>query len=279
MMLTVLWLGLGCVQQPEATVTPTSRIVSLGGPVTELVYALGRGDTLVGRDTSSVFPEEALRLPDVGYHRQLSAEGVLSLAPTLVLATAHAGPPEAVEQLRAAGVTVLLLPEEATAEGSRARTIAAGEALDRVEAAQTLVAQLDAGLTGLSPLAQAPKVMFVYARGGVALEVAGQETAADEMIRLVGAQNAISGYTGYKPLTPEAAIAAAPDVLLMTARGLESAGGEATIWENPALMATPAGQSRRLIVMDDLLLLGFGPRLPEAARQLTSALAETQTSP
>ena len=233
--------------------------------MTELVYALGRGDTLVGRDTSSVFPEEALRLPDVGYHRQLSAEGVLSLAPTLVLATAHAGPPEAVDQLRAAGVTVLLLP--------------AGEALDRQQAAQALVEQLDAGLLGLSPLTKAPKVMFVYARGGVALEVAGQETAADEMIRLVGAQNAISGYTGYKPLTPEAAIAAAPDVLLMTSRGLESAGGEATIWENPALMATPAGQSRRLIVMDDLLLLGFGPRLPEAARQLTSALAETQTSP
>jgi iron complex transport system substrate-binding protein len=277
MMLTVLWLGLGCARQAEEPVQQAARIVSLGSPVTELVYALGRGDSLVGRDSSSLFPEEALALPDVGYHRQLSAEGVLSLAPSLVLATAHAGPPEAIEQLRAAGVTVLLLPEEATAEGARARALAAGDALDRDEAAQALAAQLDAELRGLAPLTKAPKVMFVYARGGVALEVSGQETAADEMIRLVGAQNAISGYTGYKPLTPEAAIAAAPDVLLMTTRGVESAGGADTIWENPALLATPAGQNRRLIVMDDLLLLGFGPRLPEAARQLTDALIETQT--
>ena len=278
MIVSLLWLNLGCVQPSQAPVTPTLRLVSLGGPVTELVYALGRGETLVGRDTSSLFPAEALALPDVGYHRQLSAEGVLSLAPTFVLATAHAGPPEALDQLRAAGVTVLLLPEQATVDGARARAVAAGEALDREDEAQALVQSFDAGLNALTPLTSAPKVMFVYARGGAALEVSGQETAADEMIRLVGAQNAVTGYTGYKPLTPEAAIAAAPDVLLMTTRGVESAGGEAAIWENPALLATPAGQRQRLIVMDDLLLLGFGPRLPEAAAQLTRALHETQTA-
>ena len=133
MMLTVLWLGLGCAQQAEEPVQQAARIVSLGSPVTELVYALGRGDSLVGRDSSSLFPEEALALPDVGYHRQLSAEGVLSLAPSLVLATAHAGPPEAIEQLRAAGVTVLLLPEEATAEGARARGQLAPERLPKVQ--------------------------------------------------------------------------------------------------------------------------------------------------
>lgn len=277
MILPLLWLGLGCAPPPEATVTPTARVVSLGGPVTELVYALGRGEALVGRDTSSLFPEEALRLPDVGYHRQLSAEGVLSLAPTLVLATAHAGPPEAVDQLRTAGVTVLLLPEEATVAGARARTLAAGEALGEQEAAEALARRLDAGLQALTPLTSAPKVMFVYARGGAGMEVAGQETAADEMIRLVGAANAVTGYTGYKPLTPEAAIAAAPDVVLMTTRGVASAGGETALWENPALAATPAGQARRLIVMDDLLLLGFGPRLPEAAAELQDALLGAMT--
>lgn len=277
MILPLLWLGLGCAPPPEATVTPTARVVSLGGPVTELVYALGRGEALVGRDTSSLFPEEALRLPDVGYHRQLSAEGVLSLAPTLVLATAHAGPPEAVDQLRTAGVTVLLLPEEATVAGARARTLAAGEALGEQQAAEALARRLDAGLQALTPLTSAPKVMFVYARGGAGMEVAGQETAADEMIRLVGAANAVTGYTGYKPLTPEAAIAAAPDVVLMTTRGVASAGGETALWENPALAATPAGQARRLIVMDDLLLLGFGPRLPEAAAELQDALLGAMT--
>lgn len=277
MILPLLWLGLGCAPPPEATVTPTARVVSLGGPVTELVYALGRGEALVGRDTSSLFPEEALRLPDVGYHRQLSAEGVLSLAPTLVLATAHAGPPEAVDQLRTAGVTVLILPEEATVAGARARTLAAGEALGEQQAAEALARRLDAGLQALTPLTSAPKVMFVYARGGAGMEVAGQETAADEMIRLVGAANAVSGYTGYKPLTPEAAIAAAPDVVLMTTRGVASAGGETALWENPALAATPAGQARRLIVMDDLLLLGFGPRLPEAAAELQDALLGAMT--
>lgn len=269
MILTLL--ALACAPTPEAPAAD-ARIVSLGGPVTELVFALGRGAELVGRDTSSLYPAEALALPDVGYHRQLSAEGVLSLAPSLVLATAHAGPPEALDQLRAAGVTVLLLPEQATAAGARARAVAAGEALHREAEAAALTRALDEGLQALTPLKRPVKVLFVYARSGAGLEVAGQETAADEMIRLVGAQNAVSGYTGYKPLTPESAIAAAPDVVLMTSRGVESAGGPERVWESPALLATPAGAARRLVVMDDLLLLGFGPRLPEAAATLTDAL-------
>jgi iron complex transport system substrate-binding protein len=256
--------------------TDNSRLVSIGGPVTEIVYALGADKTLVGTDTSSIYPVTATKLPQVGYQRSLSAEGVLALHPTLILASADAGPPPVIEQLKQSGVTWVTIPAENSVEGAKAKIEAVAHALNRDAQGEVLVHHLDEEIAKaqgvLASEAAKPKVLFIYARGGGTVNVAGQKTAADAIITLAGGVNAVSGYTGYKPITAEAVVAAAPDIILIPSRGLESIAGVDGLLSQPGLAATPAGQSRKVVAMDDLLLLGFGPRLGEAVLQLTQLL-------
>jgi iron complex transport system substrate-binding protein len=252
----------------------TTRIVCLGGAVTETVWALGAGEQVVGIDDSSSFPPEAMSRPRVGYYRMISAEGVISLQPNLVLASEEAGPPEAMSQLEAAGVRVVRVPGSATVSGCVARIRAAGVALQRTDAANELTAAIESSLNATikTNRAASPRVLFIFARGAGTLNVAGQGTAADEIIRLAGGLNAVTGYTGYRPLTAESVAVANPDVVLITSSGLAGMGGVEAVWALPGLSATDAGRASRLVAMDDLLLLGFGPRLPQAVRKLSEAL-------
>lgn len=252
----------------------TSRLVTIGGAVTEIVYALGAGLQLVGVDTSSTYPEGAMQLPQVGYQRALSAEGVLSLRPSLILATAEAGPPAALSQVRAAGVTVLAVPSVYTVDGVRTKIRLITTALGREAQGERLLHALANDLAEAMAVRRHrqgnPKVLFIYARGAGTLNVAGLGTAAAAMIHLAGGRNAVTGYEGYRPLTAEAVVAAAPDVVLIPARGLESVGGIDGLLTLPGMALTPAGSRRRVIAMDDLSLLGFGPRMGQAVRELTS---------
>lgn len=249
------------------------RVVSAGGAVTEVVFALGEGGRVVGVDSSSTWPEAATRLPQVGYLRALSAEGILALRPTLLLTTTDAGPPSALQQLRGAGVPVLDLPAAHGVDAARARIRAVAAALGREAQGRALLDALDRDLAAVpAPPSPRRRVVFLYARGAGTLNVAGRDTAADAMLRLVGADNAVTGYEGYRPLTAESLVAAAPDVILLTARGLASMGGADAILALAGVGATPAGRARAVVAMDDLALLGFGPRLGASARELATLL-------
>jgi iron complex transport system substrate-binding protein len=258
------------------------RIVSVGGALTETLYALGAQDELVGVDTTSLYPEAARALPSVGYARNLSAEGLLSLAPTLVVATEDAGPPAVLRQIEAARVMLHVLDADHRFEGVLARTSSIAALVNRAESGRALVERLQrdwqaarervAKSTTLRP----PRVLFVLSHAMSQMRVAGQQTAADAMIRYAGAANAMSGFTGYKPLAPEAAIAAAPDVILATDQGLATAGGAAGLLRAPGLAQTPAGRAQRVVALESLWLLGFGPRLPQAVAALAEALHATR---
>lgn len=252
------------------------RIVSIGGPVTEIVCALGEENALVGVDTSSLYPPLVIKLPQVGYARNLSAEGVLSLHPRLILAAADAGPPLIVEQLQQSGVSWKTIPVENSIEGSKIKIRAVAQALNRQSQGEALVQHLEEEIAKVQAKQASKgvkkKVLFLYARGAGTLLVAGRGTAADAMITLAGGINAVTGYTGYKPLTAEAIVTAMPDTILIPSRGLESIGGIEGLLTQPGIAQTPAGKSRRIVTMDDLLLLGFGPRLGEALLQLVSLL-------
>ncbi|OYT70493.1 MAG: hemin ABC transporter substrate-binding protein [Chloracidobacterium sp. CP2_5A] len=260
--------------QPVA-ITDVSRVVAAGGSVTEIVYALGAEAALVGCDASSLYPEAAAKLPQVGYVRALSAEGVLSLRPSLVLTLPEAGPPDALAQLRASGTPVLIVPSETSLEGVKRKIRAIAQALDRQAQGEELVRRLDVDLAAarnyLDGCPEKPKVMFIYARGQGVAQVAGRDTAAAEMIRLAGGVSAFD-FEGYKPLTAEAAVAAAPDVILLSSRGLESSGGVAGVLAMPGVKQTPAGRNQRIVAMDDLLLLGFGPRAGQGVLELARLL-------
>lgn len=252
------------------------RIVTLGGSVTEIVYALGAGEQVVGVDASSIYPEEAQANPSMGYFRQVPAEGVLSMNPSLVLALDGTGPPSVLEQLRSAGVRVESVPDESSVDGAKQKIRRIGAILERTDEAEALIQQMEQDLADARALREAtsttPRALFVYARGSGTMNVAGRGTSAEAMIELAGATNAITGFEGFKPLTDEAVVNAAPDVIVMLERGLESVGGVDGVLEQASLNLTPAGQNRRVVAMDDLLFLGFGPRLGEAVRELTVKL-------
>lgn len=270
-LLLSLLLGVALCQAETAP-----RIVSVGGAITETIYALGAGDRLVGVDTSSLYPEAATKLPQVGYARTLSAEGVLSLRPSLLLLTADAGPPAVLRQLREAGVPSVVIPAghgvPEAAEKIRRVAVVLGSEERGEKLATGLLAEAKAVAAEVAAMTTRPRVLFLYARSGGTLNVAGADTAADAMIAAAGGVNAVTGYTGYRPLTAEAAVAAAPDVVLVTRNGLESLGGPEKLFALPSLAPTPAARARRVVVMDDLLLLGFGPRTGQALRELAAAL-------
>ncbi len=249
-----------------------SRIVTLGASVTELVYALGAGEKVVGVDATSLYPAEAESVRTLGYYRQVASEGILSLRPTLVLALEGSGPPEALESVKRAGVEVRMVPQGHGREELRRKFEAVGEALGEKAAATALVRGVLQQLDELTPSRTPPRVLFIYARGRGALSVSGEDTSAATIIDWVGARNAVTGYDGYRPLTAEAVVAAKPDVLLVTSRGLESLGGIDGVLRAPGVALTPAGRARRIVAIDDLQLLGFGPRLGDAAERLHRAL-------
>lgn len=261
----------------------TERIVTLGASVTEIVFALGAGDKVVGVDQSSDFPAEVARLPKVGNFRSVSAEGLLSLAPTLVIGTTDAGPPAVLAQLRSAGVKVHLVPTADDLAKTEAKILGIGKALGREAEARALADKVLADVRAANEWAEQtgrrPRVLFVYARGSGTLFVSGLGTAANEMIRLAGADNAITAFEGYRTLTAEAVVAAAPDIIAIPKLGLESIGGIRGLLALPGISATPAARARRVVTMEDGLLLGFGPRLGTAVRALASQLHPGLNSP
>ncbi|MGH7004532.1 MAG: heme/hemin ABC transporter substrate-binding protein [Alphaproteobacteria bacterium] len=252
------------------------RVIAVGGAITEIIYALGAQAALAAVDTTSQYPPDALkRLPNVGYMRALSAEGVLSLRPTLVIAEGEAGPPAALTQLKAAGAAVVLLRKDPSPEGVVYKIHAVARLLGREREGEALAAAFTADMATLTgAIAKAekkPRVLFVLnaSRGVLA---AGQNTAADHIIALAGGVNAIQGYTGYKPLAAESVIAGKPDFILATEHGLAASGGADALLKRPDLAETPAGRGRQVIAMNAQLLLGFGPRTPAAVHALAQKL-------
>jgi iron complex transport system substrate-binding protein len=260
--------------EPTKAATPAPRLVTIGSAITETVFAVGRGLDVVGLDTSSLYPDAASSIPKIGYQRTVAAEGVLSLRPTLVIASHEAGPPAALEQLKAAGVRVEIVPLGPGIAGAKAR-IAAVAALVSGDASG-LLRKLDDDLARqaqrLASTKAKPRVLALYARGAGSLQVFGRDTSADSMIALGGGANAVTGFEGAKAMSAEAVVAAAPDVILLPTRGLESLGGIDGLLKQPGLDQTPAGRQRRVLAIDDVLLLGFGPRLADAVKLLVDGL-------
>ncbi|MEM0937105.1 MAG: ABC transporter substrate-binding protein [Pseudomonadota bacterium] len=254
----------------------SDRVLSLGGSVTEIIYALGEQDRLIARDTTSSFPPEVEDLPDVGYLRALSPEGVLSVAPDIVIAEEGAGPPEAIAVLQSASIPFVSVPDGYDPAAVRAKIEAVAAALGVDAKGAELADEVDARLAAAVRNAsngEAKRVMFVLSMQGGRILASGTNTAADGIIRLAGGENAVTAYEGYKPLTDEAAITAQPDVILMMDRGGDHSAGNDDLFSHPGLAATPAAAREAVVRIDGLLLLGFGPRTPEAVERLSNALS------
>lgn len=279
-------------QSSSANVTVSSarpRLVSVGAGTTEIVYALGAQAQLVGVDTSSLYPAVAQALPKVGYQRTLTAEGVMSLAPQVLLASQDAGPPAVLAQVAAAGVTVVRVDGAYSFEGllqrigqvaSATGRLDEGEKLSRALAARW--ADVMALVDGRPPRTESGKVASVafLMRHGPTVVAAGRGTGADAILRLAGARNAFNeAFDGYKPLSAEALAQTAPDVIIGTYDGTLKPGDTDALKALPGVALTPAGRSGAVRSFDIVLLLGFGPRLPEAVETLHQGLLQAVRGP
>ena len=258
-------------------VRSVERIVSLDGITTEILFALGVGEKVVGRDDSSYYPPEAQRLPSVGYQFRLSAEGILSLKPTLVIGREDVRPKEVVEQLERAGLAVVLVPTEPSVEGAKAKIRTVAQAVGRVEQGEALVRALERDLLLLRAF-QAQhaakgklRALFLYLRGPGTTFVCGEGSTPVGVMELAGLENAAKGIRECQPMTAESVVAARPEVIVVFKKGLESVGGLEGLLKLPGVAQTPAGQKRKVVAMDDLYLGSFGPRAGRAALDLFRA--------
>lgn len=267
------------VSGDEVTVADISRIVPLSGDIAEIVWSLGLADNVVGVDVSAVYPAEAWAdLPRIGFERQLSAEGILSLNPTVVIGKEQAGPPEVLDQIRSAGVPVVIVGEPQTLEAPAQKIRSVAAALGVAAAGDALAMRVEGEIAAARELAATatsqPRVLFIYVRGGGTQLIGGAGVVSNAMIAAAGGidAGAEAGVQGFMPVTAEAIVTARPDVIVVPASGVASIGGLDALLDIPGIAETPAGQDGRILVYDDLRLLGMTPRTGAMLRELTLAL-------
>lgn len=268
-------------QGTAVTVTDTRRILALdlSGSLSRIVYELGLGDNLVGRDISSGF-DEIKQLPLVtGTGHELSAEAILDLAPTLIITDTSIGPWDVILQMRDAGIPVVIVDSHRDLEtvGSLTRQVAAavGVPAEGETLAQRTESEVGEMVTRIQAIAPTPglRTVFLYVRGQSGIYyMFGQSSGADSLIRALGGVDVATeiGWKGMQPVNDEGLIAAEPELILMMTHGLESVGGVDGLLEKlPALANTPAGHNRRIVDMADNQVLAFGP----GSAQILEALA------
>jgi ABC-type hemin transport system, periplasmic component len=248
------------------------KIVSLNGAVTEIVAALGHEKEIVGVDVTSTYPETIkTTAADLGHVRSITIESIIALKPTVIIGTEKDMSPELAEKIKNAGIEAHILKQEFTPEGTK-KLIAEVAGILKTTDFKALTDKIDADLAKVQPIAKAPKVLFIYARGAGTLMVSGKNTPVEKTIALAGGQNAVTEFEDFKPLTPESLIKGNPDVILLFTSGLESLGGVDGLLKIQGVDKTNAGKNKKIIALDGALISGFGPRVGEGAAALNAEL-------
>ena len=263
--LLAVWQGAVACPPPA---TDSSRLAISGGSITEIVYLLNESSKIVAADRTSNYPTAATKLPSIGYVRNLSAEGVLSIEPTLILAENDTGPPIVLNQLRKTGVEIAIIPEQMDAEGiiSKVECVASVINADP-ESTATATAKLAQDLAVLEQLKNAERELETNITVAVILgldngqpTVGGVNTSANSILEMAGATNAFESFEGWKPVPAVSMLEANPDIIIMPIRSVKMAGGLEKILSMQAIKLTNAAMNNRVIAIDGMALLGFGPR-------------------
>ncbi|MBD1434816.1 ABC transporter substrate-binding protein [Sphingobacterium sp. DN00404] len=254
------------------------RIITLNSALTETVFALGFGSSVVATDVTSESPAAATKLPKVSKNRSVSSEGLLRYKPDIVLAIEGEVSRAVIQQLGAAGIKFVAIRQQYSSKGALNFIQDVANALNEEDRGKTLVNTTQKALQEVEltikkqSFAKPPKVLFIYARGTGTMSVAGKGSSIDEIIKLAGAQNAVQEFADFKPYTTEALVSANPDIILMFDFGLSSLGGIEAMLKLPGVQLTNAGKNKRIIQMNGSLLINFSNRLPEAIQELHSAM-------
>ena len=270
-----LFFGLG-IEPCEDSASDSSRIVAAGGSITEILYFLGLSDKLIGVDSTSNYPPEAAEFPVVGYVRQLSTEGLLSLAPTLILGENDMGPPTVLKQLESTGVETIVVPEIHNAQGI----------VDKIDCVATVVGEADSFstqmrdeleslLNELASFRQAetsPRAGFILSLTEGSLLASGGGTSAAGFLEMIGAENVFAEFDGWKSVSKESLIRVNPDFLIFTDRAINTFDDESAIRKHDAVSITNAAKHDGIIVRDGMSMLGYGPRTLSVAVDIARSI-------
>ncbi|NCD72129.1 heme/hemin ABC transporter substrate-binding protein [Mucilaginibacter agri] len=262
----------GYTQRANAQASP--KIVSVNGTISEILAGIGMETNIIGTDITSNYPATLKSKPKVGHNRNLSAEGIIALQPEVVTGLSTELKPELVTQLKSAGIKLVLFTQTYSPDGTRKLIKEVAAAFGKPKQAEPLIKKLDSDLAAAAKISKGnkPKVLFIYARGTGTMMVAGEGTQMQQIIELAGGVNAVKGFTDFKPLTPEALIAANPDVILLFSSGMDSLGGTAGLLNVQGVAQTNAGKNKKFVTMDGELVSSFGPRLGLAVGELAQKI-------
>ncbi|MBE8713765.1 hemin ABC transporter substrate-binding protein [Sphingobacterium sp. KB22] len=258
-------------KKTEDATLDSARIVSINGTITEILADLGLEEKIVGVDVASTYPASIQTKPKIGHNKNISAEGVLALNPTLIIGTKADLKPETLEQFKQAGIQVLLFEQAYSVEGTKNLIKSVSDSVGLPSKGDSILVSLNSQLEKVASYASQtpkPKVLFIYARGTGTMMVGGTGTQVDAMISLAGGENVAKDIQDYKPLTAEALVAYNPDVLLLFDSGLSSLGNAEGLLEVQGVKETNAGKNKKIVQMDGQFLTGFSPRLAQAIEEL-----------
>ncbi len=269
-----LFLFLGVILS-TSSIWAQTRIITAGSVVTETVCALGDCNKIVASDRTSLYPPQIQSLPSIGYRSSISAEGILSLNPNLIIVEKDYIEDAVLSQLQSTKVEIVLIEQRFSFEGTKEIIHKIATALNRQNEAKTLITKIESELqeakSWIIQSESSPRVLGLHNRGLSVVNLAGKETFS-EILSYAGAVNALSEVSGYKPLNSEALVAANPDFILFFESGLESIGGIKGALAIQGVAQTTAGKRKQIIAVDGIKLSNFGPRFGEAVKELTLLL-------
>ncbi|TXH27159.1 MAG: hypothetical protein E6Q96_06850 [Cyclobacteriaceae bacterium] len=264
---SVLWLAFFTAQG--------QRIITAGSAITETVCALGDCAKIVASDRTSLYPAEIQKLPSIGYRTGISAEGIISLKPTLLIVEADYVKPEVIEHIKSAGIKVVAIDRKFSWEGTQELIQKVAATLNKQEEGKKLIAKIERELAEakiiVSQSNSTPRVLCVFNRDKSSLSIAGTNTFS-EILKYVGAVPAVTGVEGYKPLSTETLLNSRADFLLMFENGVEALGGVDGVVALPGVQHLPAGKKKQVLAFEGIRLSNFGPRLGEVVKELAIQL-------
>jgi len=257
-----------------------SRIVVAGGSITEIIYLLGQGDRIVAVDVTSNYPEETKNITSIGYVRNVSTEGVLSLAPSLILGEDDMGPPNVVKQLKGMNADLRIIHEEQTVNGIIEKIRCVASIIGKEDLASQIIEKdinpvlIKLKENQISNKKNKKKIMLVLSMQGTSPMVAGSGTSGDSFIKMIGGDNIFSSFNGWKNVTAESILKLNPDYIIIPEKDLHKQSKVTEIVNNPIFSNTNAGKNNNFLFEDGMAILGFGPRTIYAAFDLSEKISD-----
>lgn len=255
------------------------RVVSVSKQINEYLYDIHAESVLVARDLTSIYPPQITKLPSVGYHRALSAEGIISMRPTMLLTDGNLGPAAVVEQVKKVGIPVLVLSPGTTPDSAQALMARLGREFHHERDADSVIAEWNRDMaaavadSGTRNASTPPRVLVMHF-GQIANDYLAVKrgTPADQIVRWAGGVNAIDSVGGMLRLTPELIARAAPDVIIATDVGYDRVGSADRFAALPGVSLTPAARAKRIYRVDETEVMYYGPRTPATLRKVAAWL-------